>query len=50
VGLVFGAAALVGLIHGYGVWPLEPFVATIAYLAVAALELTLAHGGEPPER
>jgi hypothetical protein len=39
VGLAFGAAALVGVMHNLLVWPAAAFAATLTYLAVAAIEL-----------
>lgn len=38
-----GAAALAAMIPGTSAWPLGSFGATVVYLLVASLELTLAH-------
>jgi hypothetical protein len=41
VGGALGAAALVALIHSGVAWPVGAFAATVAYLALATLELAL---------
>jgi hypothetical protein len=41
VGGALGGATLVALIHSGIAWPLAAFVATVAYLALATLELAL---------
>jgi len=41
VGGALGGATLVALIHSGVAWPLGAFVATVAYLALATLELAL---------
>lgn len=43
IGAAFGATVLIGLISGVAAWPLAAFVATALYLAIASLEIDLAH-------
>jgi len=43
IGAAFGASVLVGLIPGVAAWLLGAFAATSLYLAIASLEIDLAH-------
>jgi len=43
IGAAFGATVLIGLIPGVAAWLLAAFVATALYLAIASLEIDLAH-------
>jgi len=43
IGAAFGASVLVGLIPGVAAWLLGAFAATSLYLAIASLEIDVAH-------